>query len=358
MALTLDRLPTPCATVDITVLERNLHAMAALASQGGKRLRPHLKTHKCIEIARRQRELGACAVTVAKLSEAEVFVEAGFEDVLIANLIVGDAKLDRLARLACKARVTVGVDSEAVLDGLMRSAARAPSPIGVYIEVDTGHHRTGVRRHATAARLASRCQAADGLDLRGVYTHEGHLYKSEPERLADTCLQVVDIMAEYARICDVETISVGSTPGARHMCKLADVSEIRPGNYVFHDATQVLLGAPRDACALTVLATVVATPTETDAFIDAGSKALSGDRDPGGRYGFVLDRPGIVVDWCSEEHGHLNLSAAPGALSIGDRVRIVPAHACTCVNCHDSLHILYGESWVDTWPVAARGRLT
>ncbi len=356
--MTLDGLSTPCAVVDLARLEANLRDMADLASTHGKQLRPHIKTHKCIEIARMQRDLGATGITVAKLGEAEVFVEAGFDDALIANLIVGDDKLDRLAALTERAEVTVGVDSDYVLDGLARCASRTARKLGIYIEVDTGHHRTGVRSQDDAARLASRCQEIQGLDLRGVYTHEGHVYRCEPEQIPGACCLVAEMMAQCAGACGVETVSVGSTPGARYMAAMAGVSEIRPGNYVFHDATQVQLGAHLSTCALTVLATVIAAPSPSEAFVDAGSKALSGDRDPTGRYGFSLDRPEAVVDWCSEEHGHLDLTNAPGACRVGDRVRLVPAHACTCVNCHDHLHVVRDTSLVGSWSVAARGRLT
>ncbi len=356
--MTWHALPTPCAVVDHDALQNNLREMASVASLNGKALRPHAKTHKCVEIARMQRELGARGITVAKLGEAEVFAEAGFDDILIANLIVGADKLARLANLAGRADITVGLDSNEVLDGLARCARQARRPIGVYIEVDTGHHRTGVRSISDAECLARRCRALPGLDIRGVYTHEGHVYKAAPDRIEEACRLAADTMAEYAAACGVQAVSVGSTPGARYMASMPTVTELRPGNYVFHDGTQVRLGASPAACALTVTATVIATPSEGEAFVDAGSKALSGDRDSHGNYGFMLGESSIVVDWCSEEHGHLDLSQCPGCLRIGDRVRIVPAHACTCVNCHDRLHILEGESQVDTWPVAARGRLT
>lgn len=356
--MTLRDLPTPCAVVDADRLEANLDAMARIASASGKRLRPHLKTHKCIEIARMQALRGARGVTVAKLGEAEVFANAGFDDIFVANLIVGSDKLERLAHLVASADVTVGLDSEAVLEGLKRAAAAAPRTIGVYIEVDTGHHRTGVRALSQAGLLAYQCRSVPGLEVRGVYTHEGHVYKAAAYRLQELCQSVASSMRDYAEVCGTDTISVGSTPSASVMAAVPSVTEIRPGNYVFYDATQVRLGASADACALTVMATVIATPTPSDAFVDAGSKALSGDKDPDGKHGYVWDLPDVTMDWCSEEHGHLDLSHSPGALRVGDRVRIVPAHACTCVNCHDVLHAANGDTVVETWPVAARGRLT
>jgi D-serine deaminase-like pyridoxal phosphate-dependent protein len=340
------------------VLEANVRAMAALASANGKRLRPHLKTHKCLEIARLQQAHGIHGVTVAKLAEAEVFAQAGFRDIFVANLIVGSDKLERLAKLASIADVTVGLDSEAVLAGLAACARTTPQPIGVYIEVDAGHHRTGVRTTRDVGRLAAACRSCPGLELRGVYTHEGHVYRVPPEDITSACAAVETLMTEAAGHAGVETISVGSTPGARAMASMRSIAELRPGNYVFHDAMQVRMGAPLHSCALMVAATVIATPSDTDAFVDAGSKALSGDRDPDGRYGFLADRPAIAVDWCSEEHGHLNMAKAPRSLRVGDRVRIIPAHACTCVNCHDRLYAVQDDQVIGVWPVAARGKLT
>ncbi|MBM3496144.1 MAG: alanine racemase, partial [Armatimonadetes bacterium] len=289
--MTLHDLDTPCAVVELSALQRNIGAMAQLASGHGKALRPHLKTHKCIEIARMQKDAGAHGVTVAKLGEAEVFAKAGFDDILVANLIVGEAKLDRLRALASLLRIAVGVDSVAVLDGLARASRGVACPIGIAIEVDTGHHRTGVRTIADAARLAERIRSTPALELRGVYTHEGHVYKAEPAAIPDVCEAVVAAIIRVAEAVGTDVVSVGSTPSVEAMATHPSVTELRPGNYVLRDATQMRLGAPMAACALSVIATVIAVPSRTDAFVDAGSKALSGDRDPVYGHGRLRDAP-------------------------------------------------------------------
>jgi D-serine deaminase-like pyridoxal phosphate-dependent protein len=138
------------------------------------------------------------------------------------------------------------------------------------------------------------------------------------------------------------------------MAQQEAVTEIRPGNYVFSDANQVRLGRSTDLCALTVLATVIARPSATEALVDAGTKTLSGDRDPVYGYGLLAGDPLARLDWCSEEHGHLHLGLSAYRPAVGDKVRIVPAHACTCVNMHPELHVVDEERVVGSWSVAAR----
>jgi D-serine deaminase-like pyridoxal phosphate-dependent protein len=230
--------------------------------------------------------------------------------------------------------------------------------VGVLIELDTGHHRTGVRTVRAAARLASTARRLANVRLAGVYTHEGHVYKASPERIPEVCAEAADALRTAAAECETEFVSVGSTPGAVSMAGEHAVSELRPGNYVYLDATQVSLGAAAERCALTVLTTVISRPTAVDAFLDVGTKGLSGDRTPDGRCGFILGHPEAVVDWCNEEHAHLRLDATDLAPVVGDRLRVVPAHACACVNCHDRAWLLRGDEIIETWPVSARGRMT
>lgn len=360
--MNIEDMDTPCLIVDGQILTLNIDEMAQVARLGSKRLRPHAKTHKTLEIARMQMDAGATGITVAKVGEAEVFVDAGITDVFVAHLIVGPTKLARLAALAAKAHVVVGADSEPVLRGLAEAAAHAVVAFDVLLEVDTGHGRAGVKLPDDAARLASLASNELGLSVIGVYTHEGHAYRTAADELPALCNSVcstLDACRSAVRNAapSADVVSVGSTPTASLMADQANVSEIRPGNYVFRDATQVRLGGAADRCALTVLATVVARPTPDEALIDAGSKAFSGDRDPEYGYGFVQGNRNAIVDWCSEEHGHLNLRESGLRPRIGDKLRIVPAHACTCVNLHPVLWVADGDRIIDRWPVAARDRL-
>lgn len=356
-------LDTPCLLVDFDLLKANIEDMAAMSARAGKRLRPHVKTHKCTEIAAIQREAGAAGITAAKVSEAEVFAAAGFQDIFIANLVVGQPKVERTLRLAERCTLTIGLDSLAVAEPIARAAECRGVPVRVLIEVDTGHGRAGVRTVEDAVRLASFLRRHRYMSLQGVFTHEGHAYRSPADRLPEICrnallrLLAVREAAEQAYGVRLAVLSVGSTPSAQVMGEIPEVTELRPGNYVFQDATQVRLGRPVNRCALTVLTTVVARPSATEAILDAGTKALSADRDVLYGHGFVLDHPQARVDWCSEEHGHLHLGMTTWRPAVGQKIRLVPAHACTCVNMHSWLWIVRGDEVLARWPVSARGRL-
>jgi D-serine deaminase-like pyridoxal phosphate-dependent protein len=327
------------------------------------RLRPHAKTHKTVEIGRLQLAAGAGGLSVAKVGEAEVFVAAGFQDLFVAYPVVGEDKGRRLLALSDRARLAVGVDSPdgaRTLDAVFRAAGRR---LDVLLKIDVGFHRVGVLPDH-AVQTAQSISDLPGLRLRGVFTHAGHAYLAKsPDGVADIGRSEGSILVETAqRIRDagieIEEVSVGSTPTARHAMSVPGVTECRPGNYVFHDASQVSLGvcAPED-CALTVLATVVSVPAADRAVVDAGSKTLSSDplRPSGPGHGFVLGRRSRIAR-LSEEHGVIEVLPGEG-FRVGERVRILPNHACVVSNLHDRLLGVRGDRVEGELAVAARGRV-
>ena len=361
--MTPDALETPAVLVDLDVVERNVTAMAERARAAGVRLRPHAKTHKTLEIGRLQVGAGASGLSVAKVGEAEVFASAGFDDLFVAYPVVGEDKGRRLLALSDRARLAVGVDSgdgARTLDAVFRGSGRR---LDVSLKVDVGFHRVGVLPdHAVQA--AQDISSLSGLRLRGVFTHAGHAYLAEsPDGVAQVGRSEGSILVETAqRIRDagieIEEVSVGSTPTARHAMAIPGVTSCRPGNYVFHDASQVSLGvcAPED-CALTVLATVVSAPAADRAVVDAGSKTLSSDplRPRGAGHGFILGRSSRIAR-LSEEHGVIDV--VPGeSFRVGERVRILPNHACVVSNLHDRLIGIRGDRVETELAVAARGRV-
>jgi D-serine deaminase-like pyridoxal phosphate-dependent protein len=341
---------TPALLIDGDRLRANVAAMAAAARDGGVALRPHAKTHKMVEVAALQLEAGAAGLTVAKLGEAEVFVDGGCEDVLIAYPLIGDTKLERLVALARRARVAVALDSLEVA----RALAEAGAEIRVRIEVDTGQHRAGVLPGDVAA--LAREVAALGLHVEGVMTHEGQAYAAED--LAAATHEAAVKMREAAASLPDAVVSLGSTPTARFAAREPGVTEIRPGTYVFQDRTQIAHGAatPKDLAAF-VLATVVSRPAPDRAIVDAGTKVLSSDRlnAPGAPVDFgAIDQTGWPLVRASEEHGIV--AVPPGAsLRIGDQVRIVPNHVCPVVNLFDEAVVVEGDREIARWRVAARG---
>ena len=360
----LDELATPAVVIDLDRVERNVATMAGRARAAGVKLRPHAKTHKSPDIARLQRAAGAAGLSVAKTSEAEVFADAGFEDLFVAFPVVGADKARRLLALSDRVRLAVGVDSVEGARTLAAPFHAASRILDVMLKVDVGLHRVGVDP-AEAASFAQRIADLPGLRLRGVFTHAGHSYSGEtPAAVAEVGRSEGTILAGAAEAVAALglgplEVSVGSTPSAPHAMKVAGVTECRPGNYVYHDASQVSLGTcGLESCAMTVLATVVSVPARGRAVVDAGSKTLSNDplRPHAVGYGWVLGTASRLSR-LSEEHGVIDI-AEGDVFHVGQRVRILPNHACVVSNLHDSLTAVRGDHVEGPLPIAARGCVT
>ncbi|WP_263785717.1 D-TA family PLP-dependent enzyme [Salinibacter grassmerensis] len=387
--MTLTDLSTPSLLVEQSRLQDNLASMQGLADTNDVTLRPHVKTHKSVALARQQQQHGAEGLTVATVREAETFVEAGFDDVRVAYPVTGRDKHKRLQTLRGDATVSFTVDTVAGAEQASAVYEAADDPVDVLMEVDVGHGRCGVHWSApeAAVTLGHRIASLPGLRLTGLLTHAGQAYSGpsddETEEKAlhraarherDRMLSVASALSE-AGVSGVTPntfeVSVGSTPSMAAFENTERdgfrVTEIRPGNYVMHDAMQVALGAASlDDCALTVLTTVISTQTKPGdaarAFVDAGKKVFTTDTGHGtDGYGIALadaaamrPHPGLHVDHLSEEHGWLTM-AGDADLTVGDRLRIVPNHACVTVASQDTLHVVDGPSVVDAWSVNARG---
>ncbi len=343
---------TPYLVVDVERLRANVERVAGLAADAGVALRPHVKTHKCAEIAAMQRDAGAVGITVATIGEAEAFVERGFEEVFVAYPVwLDDDRARRLAALTERASVGVGVDG---VESAANLGRRLPG-LAVLIEVDSGQHRSGVAP-AEAGDLAAVAVTA-GLDVRGVFTFPGHGYSPDGrEAAARDEAAALTVAADALRARDVEprVLSGGSTPTLEASLTTGVPDELRPGVYALNDAQQWELGsAGVDQLALTCHATVVSRAGGR-LVLDAGAKALGADRAAyNSGFGRLLDRPDARIVLLSEHHAVVEGYADPPP--VGSRVRVVPNHVCVAVNLADVL-------WADTggelvaWPVAARGR--
>jgi len=385
---TLDALATPCLLIDDARLRRNLVQMQEKATGNDVRLRPHTKTHKSIAIARRQQEQGAAGITVAKPGEAETFVEAGFDDVRIAYPVVGADKHARLLALMDRARISFCVDTRAGAEAASAFYDAHDETAEVLVEVDVGHGRCGVPWEDTAAAvdLAQHIAGLPGLRLVGILTHAGQAYHGPREgESPDDALQraatherdrMLTIAAQLhaaevpGATPDAFTISIGSTPSMAAFQNRThegfQITEIRPGNYVFFDATQVGLGAAAlDDCALTVLTTVVSQRKDADAtrlYLDAGKKVTTTDTGAcTDGYGIALHDPAartpmdhVTITGMSEEHGWVH-APRDAPLQVGDRVQFVPNHACVTVNTQDAMHLVDDGIAHETLPVDARG---
>jgi D-serine deaminase-like pyridoxal phosphate-dependent protein len=354
---------TPAVVVDLDVLDRNIAAMASSVRRRGLSLRPHAKTHKIPEIARRQLAAGAVGLTVATIGEAEVFASAGLDDLFIAYpLWVDQQAAVRLLALADQARTTVGVDSVEGAVQLARSLGTEASRVAVRVELDSGHHRSGA---APADAVAVARAALDaGLSVTGVFTFPGHSYgpgAAGPAVAAEQAAVAVAVASLLqAGFADLE-VSGGSTPSAA-LASGDTLTELRPGVYVFGDAQQWELGhCRREDIALTVEATVVSrrhgSASVPDRFVlDAGSKVLGSDRAAwASGYGRLLDHPDARIVALSEHHAtlewpHRDLPA------LGTRLRVVPNHVCLTLNLVDEVQVVRDGVLQDCWKVAARGR--
>ncbi len=339
---------TPAAVVDLDRLERNLARWQEHCNRIGLANRPHVKTHKCVEIAQRQVELGAVGLTCQTLHEAETMVSAGLTDILVPYNLVGAPKLRRLTELLRGATVSVSVDDVELLTGLDNAAAEAGSELGVLVDCDTGLGRTGVASPEAAVELALRVAQRPALRFDGFLT-----YPAPPA--ARSFLASAQELAERRGLA-VATVSVGGTPRMWDSESLRPiVSEYRAGTYAFHDRNTIAAGsATMMDVALTVLATVVSRPASNRAVLDAGSKALTSDRGPDDGFGLVLAAPGSKIIQLNEEHAYVSVGPDE-TLEVGQQVRIVPNHACVVTNMFEELVVISEDEVVARWDVA-RGR--
>lgn len=359
---------TPEIVIDLDVVRANVERAAAAARDAGVTVRPHVKTHKLPQVAHMQVEAGAVGVQVAKLGEAEVMAEAGIDDILIGYPIVGERKLLRLAELAERISVSVTVDSDEVAAGISHVARERGLTIPVLVELDTGLRRLGLVPGPAAADFAERVAALAGLELAGVFTHEGHVYTqarddAERERLTqEACRAAVEVAEEIRRRgLSAPVVSVGSAGTFRFAVRCPGVTEVRPGTYVFNDRSQIAQGAATVAdLAAFVVTTVVGRPTPERIVVDAGTKVLTSDRmlvaDPPASFGWVWGHDDWNLVRLSEEHGVMDVP--PDAdVHIGDRLVIVPNHVCPTINLADAVTIVEGGQAAGRWRVAARGRV-
>ena len=374
----IDQLPTPCLIIDQARLESNLSTMQARATD--VKLRPHTKTHKMIALARRQQEAGAKGITVAKVSEAAVFVEAGFKNVRIAYTVVGRQKLDQLAQLSRQAHMSFCADTAEGARAASERLAVQGATVDVLLEIDAGYGRCGIPWDSPdLIGLARTMAALPGLNLCGILTHEGNAYTPGLGNIRRVMEETRDRMLEVARklheagVCTPGEfeISIGSTPSVHvfenRTAQGFSITEVRPGNYVFNDMTQVAIGVcGLQQCALTVLSTVTSKHRTSAGtikfFLDAGRKVLTSDVAPGrSGYGCLLynakarvGHPHARLTNLSEEHGWGQVRGGT-TFAVGDRVQVVPNHACVVVNTQNEAFVVDNDRIVDVWTVDARG---
>ncbi len=354
-------LDTPCLVVDLDRVEANARWMGEAAVSRGVALRPHVKTHKSVALARIQIEAGAAGITVGTLGEAEVMAAGGIDDIFIGYPIWADGpKAHRLRTLHDRTPLVVGVDSEEGADRLAAAVAGASVPLRVLVEIDSGARRTGVPNPAAAAAVARRARDA-GLQVIGVFTHGGHGYRDPGARAGAAADEVASLgAAADALRADgfaVERISAGSTPTGV-LAAAGQVNELRPGTYLLGDRQQVVLGSiPTDGIALVVAATVISTSVPGQVVLDAGAKTLTKDRAAFLHgYGSIPAYPDAVIERLFDYHAAVSIPPGAPAPRLGEVVAIVPNHVCPVVEQFDEFVVSRRGRLIDRWPVDARGR--
>ncbi|MFK7936872.1 MAG: alanine racemase [Saprospiraceae bacterium] len=376
--MSIANLTTPAVLVDRNVLLHNILQLQRRADQFNIEVRPHIKTHKSIHIAKMQMENGAQGITAAKVSEAIIFIEAGIPSVTLAYPIVNEEKAEILFRMAtekfCELRLVI--DSLLSFEIIKKAAQKFQKTVAIYIEIDTGLHRCGLSpTHPLIVDLAHRIQASTFLIFKGLCSHAGHSYaaidRQQVKRIAAEELQQLRTAKKMLRLNSIdriEIIAVGSTPTVLATDSFAGIEEIRAGNYVFMDRTPLRLDLiKKKHIALTVLATVVSV-NEHYYIIDAGSKTLSSDRGAHGvigMEGFGLVYPlqkyrnkkkKMLITQLSEEHGFVRRREGV-KLKIGDKVRIIPNHSCVVMNLVDRFFLTQNGDVIEELPVDARGTI-
>lgn len=350
---------TPAPIVLLDVVEENIRRMQEWADSHGKALRPHVKTHKCVEIGRLQLAAGAEGLTAGNLSEAEIFSRAGCEDIFLAYpLWAAGAKGERLHALAQQTRLSVGAESVEAVEQLAVAMGDHAGLLGVVVEIDCGARRSGVRPE-DAGQLAALARER-GLAPLGVFTYPGHggtvgARERAAQDQAEALRQAVSSLAEHG--IEASVVSAGSTPTAE-FCTDEVITEIRPGEYVFNDHDNVRLGdCKAENIGLFVASTVVSDQGQTHVIVDAGTKALAREGNPERGYGQVPAYNGYLK-LLNEYHGFVELPETAPRPAVGERIAVVPHHVCPVVNSFEELIISNSAGeFLGRWKVDAQGQL-
>jgi len=364
MPESIEDLPTPCIVIDAAIVRRNLAKAASYARERGLGVRPHTKTHKSTLVARMQLEHGAVGLTVAKVGEAGIMAGVT-DDLLMAYPAVDRRRCAELASLARERTVRVGIDSPTAADCLAAAARSAGSTIGILVDLDVGHHRTGVQSPEEALALARHVEKAAGLRLDGIMFFPGHIASPPDEQapaLKALSEQVEALIAVWRKNgLEAKVVSGGSTPTLFQSHLVPQLTEIRPGTYVYNDMNCVRGEcATLDDCAARITTTVVSTAVPGQIVLDAGSKTLTSDRcgpAPDSGHGHVLEYPDAKIVKLSEEHAQVDVTACDRAPKVGDRVTVIPNHICPCINLQDAVYWKEQGEPARTIKVDARGKV-
>ena len=349
----IEQFGTPCAVIDLDIVDRNIAHLQSLCDKANLANRPHIKTHKSPFLARLQIDAGAIGITCQKLGEAEVMADAGIEDILIATNIIGAARSGKLAALQRRISLKLCADNPFSLSAYAEAGRAAERPVRVLVECDTGQKRAGVETPNEAVALAEMIRDNPWLEFGGLMFYPPLDGWPATQKFLDATRKGLAGLGLVPEI-----ISTGGTPNLVHLGGLEGATEHRSGTSIYNDRMMMAAGvAELKDCALKIFTSVVSRAGEARGILDAGSKTLTSDRGGLDGFGLILEHPKAQINKMSEEHGFLDLSDCEKRPGIGDILRVVPNHVCVVVNMFDQLVAVRGNNIVDVLPVAARGRL-
>ena len=348
-----NQIQTPSILVDLGIVKANIKKYQTYCNDIGLNLRPHIKTHKIPELAKLQLSAGAVGITCQKISEAEAMIsEGGISNILITYNILGDVKLRRLKKLSEKVNISVVADNIFCIEGLSKTFKDAAQPLTVLVECDTGALRCGVVTPQEACLLAKEIAAMPGLKFGGLMTYPPASKAEKINLFLETAKRLIRLEG-----LSVGTVSIGGSPNMWEADRIPVATEYRAGTYIYNDRSLMERGVcSEENCALSVLVTVVSTPTPKRAVVDAGSKVLTTDLFGLEGHGYVIGHPELNITQLSEEHACI-VSDNPTNLEIDQKLRIIPNHACVVSNMLDEVIFIKENNVLKTQPVVARGKV-
>ena len=349
----IENFGTPCSVIDLDVVERNIMRAQTLCEKAGVTNRPHIKTHKSSILAKKQIAAGAKGITCQKLGEAEVMVDAGINDIIIATNLLGAARSGRLASLQQRVALKVCSDNLVSLAAYSDAARQAGRVLDVMIECDTGQKRAGVETPGEALALAQVIRDDSMLNFVGL------LFYPSLDSWPQTQVFLDEMTIGLAALgLKQGIVSTGGTPNFSNIGKLLGATEHRAGTCIFNDRMMIQAGfATLADCAFSVYSSVVSRGGPARGILDAGSKTLTSDTGNLQGFGLILEHPAARIHKFAEEHGFLDLSKSKNKPVVGDIVRVVPNHVCVAVNMVNQLVAVRGDQIREVIPVEARGML-
>lgn len=362
-------LDTPALLIDENVLNKNLKYMSDYATVQKVKLRPHTKTHKMPHLALRQTANGAEGITVAKVGEAEIMAVYGLSDIFIANQIVGKQKLERIKKLAEQINISFGVDNIHHIEEIDAVFEGADKKAQVLIEIEVGEERSGIIEETDYKRLLNSIRASKNVELKGVFSHDGHTYKAiDKDECHDLFMTATTRTLHFANIArdmdfEIKTVSIGSTPPFMLGFDIPEgVTEIRPGTYILMDGSQSNAIDSYAHSAASVLTTIISKPTAERVITDVGAKGLTAQSRSKGLtktegFGKIKEYEGVYVHGVFDEHAIIYNAEFSEKVSIGDKVRIIPNHICPVSNLYHKAYIIKNDEVVKEIEIAAQGKL-